>query len=417
MIVRTGPRTWELRTRDGSRVLGRHPSYQRALAQERAVEASKHRRGRRNPASVPLDIYEEQLSKYQNAASAEVQTEEEYRGIRAEIVRGMGERVGKMERDGLFDLAGDPVRRGVEVGKLVREFLAASFATDLITTEAFRPGVIIQTGRQRMTPAELRARDEAMAVSFETWAEAVGRYLARPDVRGAAFAPEAEIRSAARSFLGAIMAFQAKQSSQPSAPLWNETQTLRETLAPFAGSMLGEAYGRAVDGMFTLSLPSLRSAANAAVKLASKGPPKVSRKISSAEENRLAALERGEVVFPDEWIDKREGKRYAVAVKGSPESVVARDAEAAVFTIQNQARPPKTGWAPPYKRIPITAGTDGRTPDFVNRKLPGDLRYTVLPRALFMGAVQRAGIPLARMFSPEAIEDARYYATSFGIEL
>jgi hypothetical protein len=40
-----------LYTRDGSRVLGRHPTYQKALAQERAIEANKHRR--RNPSSDP----------------------------------------------------------------------------------------------------------------------------------------------------------------------------------------------------------------------------------------------------------------------------------------------------------------------------------------------------------------------------
>ncbi len=45
MIRKTGPREWTLFTRDGARVLGKHPTKAKAEAQERAVEASKRRPG------------------------------------------------------------------------------------------------------------------------------------------------------------------------------------------------------------------------------------------------------------------------------------------------------------------------------------------------------------------------------------
>lgn len=53
MIVRTGPRKFELRSRSTGRVLGTHPSYDAALRQERAIKASQARAARRNPSDVP----------------------------------------------------------------------------------------------------------------------------------------------------------------------------------------------------------------------------------------------------------------------------------------------------------------------------------------------------------------------------
>lgn len=44
MIVQRGPRLWVLYTRNGSRVLGRHPSYQQAARQEAAIHAHEHAR-------------------------------------------------------------------------------------------------------------------------------------------------------------------------------------------------------------------------------------------------------------------------------------------------------------------------------------------------------------------------------------
>lgn len=52
MIVRTGPRKFELRSRSTGRVLGTHPSYDAALRQERAIKASQARAAR-NPSEIP----------------------------------------------------------------------------------------------------------------------------------------------------------------------------------------------------------------------------------------------------------------------------------------------------------------------------------------------------------------------------
>ncbi len=45
MIKRVGKK-WVLYTRDGSKVLGKHDTRREALAQERAIEINKHRRGK-----------------------------------------------------------------------------------------------------------------------------------------------------------------------------------------------------------------------------------------------------------------------------------------------------------------------------------------------------------------------------------
>jgi hypothetical protein len=44
MIERKG-RSWVLKTKDGKRVLGTHPSKESAMAQERAIEISKAQKG------------------------------------------------------------------------------------------------------------------------------------------------------------------------------------------------------------------------------------------------------------------------------------------------------------------------------------------------------------------------------------
>ena len=46
MIKKVGS-SWVVYTHDGSRVLGKHPSREQALAQLRAVEASKHKKGKK----------------------------------------------------------------------------------------------------------------------------------------------------------------------------------------------------------------------------------------------------------------------------------------------------------------------------------------------------------------------------------
>lgn len=43
MIRKDGDK-WVLYTKDGSRVLGRHSSHAKALAQERAIEIAKHKK-------------------------------------------------------------------------------------------------------------------------------------------------------------------------------------------------------------------------------------------------------------------------------------------------------------------------------------------------------------------------------------
>lgn len=43
MIHKTASGKYQVKTADGSRVLGTHSSYEKALAQLRAVEANKHR--------------------------------------------------------------------------------------------------------------------------------------------------------------------------------------------------------------------------------------------------------------------------------------------------------------------------------------------------------------------------------------
>ena len=46
MIERKG-RSWVLKTKDGKRVLGTHPSKESAMAQERAIEISKSQKDRK----------------------------------------------------------------------------------------------------------------------------------------------------------------------------------------------------------------------------------------------------------------------------------------------------------------------------------------------------------------------------------
>lgn len=58
MIVRMGPRKFQLLSRSTGRVLGTHPSYAAALRQERAIKASQARAAKRNPSMPkkhPLD--------------------------------------------------------------------------------------------------------------------------------------------------------------------------------------------------------------------------------------------------------------------------------------------------------------------------------------------------------------------------
>lgn len=46
MIERKG-KNWVLKTKDGKRVLGTHPSRESAMAQERAIEISKSQKDRK----------------------------------------------------------------------------------------------------------------------------------------------------------------------------------------------------------------------------------------------------------------------------------------------------------------------------------------------------------------------------------
>lgn len=43
MIFRSG-RTWEVRSEDGKKLLGKHPTYEEAVQQLRAVEVNKKRK-------------------------------------------------------------------------------------------------------------------------------------------------------------------------------------------------------------------------------------------------------------------------------------------------------------------------------------------------------------------------------------
>lgn len=47
MIRKVGPKSYVLKTKDGSRVLGYHSSKAQALAQERAIQASKAAKGKK----------------------------------------------------------------------------------------------------------------------------------------------------------------------------------------------------------------------------------------------------------------------------------------------------------------------------------------------------------------------------------
>lgn len=388
------------------------------------------RRHRRNPASVPDDLFdpgepdpypypfedpslspEEKnrrwelikqagelrlKSRYDRSAKARTA----YKEIVAEILRQIDVSWTSLERDDLIDPPRSPpdrVKLFKVLKRVTRDALAGAFGALVSDHDLFDPRMTISPmfGAGKGAPSEgLRAtrdRFEAVAVMYDRWWDAVIRYVQRPDV-GWRSEPSDDDRKIARDAYDEAKKIidqnRARYSQHGSAiPYFSFSDILYQagTLAGLSSTkFLEEALHRA----FGTSPQVLERYVREAESLAAKGP-KFDRKAAKIEQLHQEAMERGEERYPDEIITP-DGYRWTVEFKKNGEP-----------WFYDQQRAPKLAakpWKAPYQKIYLTTRSNHRFDDTTRQRLMilYDREGADQIQALYYGALQRRGVPIPR---------------------
>jgi hypothetical protein len=317
---------WWWWTHGGSAVARRWLAGARSNPSGRRLRAA--RRARRNPATVPLDLYDtggpepypypfEDPSLGQDERSRRwlenrrhrervwltlgertERAREAYLGVVSEALSGMSSRLDRLRSSGLLQQREGPAewrRLGDELAALVRDGQAANFAHAVWHSRLFIQGNMLRLWRGGSPRSYdlVAARDyyEQRTALLVRWVKARAAFEARPEVMAGR-----ALRSHGRVDYDAAAAAVQAEIGMAQGDIANGLNpdlhlAVTETrLANLLGILRSPDLTAAEDapGVWTPAtmLPKVR----AAEKLAAKGEPPLSRKKALAEEARLAAL-------------------------------------------------------------------------------------------------------------------------------
>jgi len=264
---------------------------------------------RRNPRNVPLDLWaasEQEVPDYYHRLSKVAQ---DYKDIFSEIIRTIGEHAYRIRSQRLLQSGADAEqikRLGEEIAIIVRETLAANLAYIMFGFSLYIPDHKSRTsfGKSRKfrkySASEMRDKYEARADLLGQWIRALAAYQARPERIGfRALHPESyreHLAKAEAALSGVEKTVTAIQSTMAGnqGSLVTKEYDLRTHAGDLAYALGGKDLADAITRFQVTDVADLRRSVAKAERLARKGEPGVSRKLSLAEEKRIAALEASE---------------------------------------------------------------------------------------------------------------------------
>jgi hypothetical protein len=284
---------------------------------------------RANPKNVPLDLFDPEPGPYPypfndsslsqeekvrrwNAIKEHEKTipsyhsrmkkaDDEYIAIIAEILRGISERVHRIQSSGLLDDSIDSkqwIFLGKEVTNLTRESIASQFANAAFSLKLYNKQVQTKLPFKRGDFDGTATRDafEARAVLIERWVIARSVFEARPEVMGARAVQGLSERSRARRAAALVSSEATKGQADivtgNYSNLTNRLADIRSGIGGILDVFHDKDLGAAFENFTTWQVRSIESRVKKAEKLAEKGESRhVSRKLSKAEEARLEAVE------------------------------------------------------------------------------------------------------------------------------
>jgi hypothetical protein len=229
--------------------------------------------------------------------------DDEYIAIIAEILRGISERVTRIQSSGLLDDSIDSkmwILLGKEVANLTRESIAGQFANAAFALKLYNKQVTTKLPFKRGDFDDTETRDafEVRASLIERWVIARSVFEARPEVMGARAVQglsqrvRARARNAAVSVLTEATKGQADIVAGNNFHLTYRLADIRSGIGGILDVFHDKDLGAAFENFTTWQVRSIESRVKKAEKLAGKGESRhVSRKLSKAEEARLDAIE------------------------------------------------------------------------------------------------------------------------------
>jgi hypothetical protein len=292
---------------------------------------------RRNPRNVPLDLFEagapdpypypfddptlsadekirRDIAISNHRAELEwsydrrvAESTDKYRDIFSEIIRGISETLWRMESSGLFEpvLSGEGWRSfGTRFATVLRDLSAAEFTLQIWNQTLHLPGATTRRWywhdlKKKHTIADLQKRYEERVVLLARWLIAKCQFEGRPEIRAARglhpIGHPDQLASDLTELKKWVVAIQSAMSERHTQRAFTGFDLLRKAVLKTLRDRGGlGAIAEQYEKLAVAKIPTLKSEASKAEKLAAKGEPKVSRKFAKAEEARIAALERSE---------------------------------------------------------------------------------------------------------------------------
>jgi len=247
---------------------------------------------RRNPRNVPLDLYNRNTG---DVAGESSRVTDEYFEILVETVRGIGETIGRMSREGLFARPLQPHQwklAGARLSQMLRDLTASIFIIVLYRDEIWRRKALKSYGNKKpkeYSAEQIQQEYEERAELFGQWIQAACDFRARPEIAGSRIGvsggTQGEMDQLASDIQQQISSIQASWSAGSMFLHLYTAGQVEDLFYMVVDLVKARGFSKISDSFKTLDgtpLAVLRKEVQATRKLAEKGEPKnVSRKLAA----------------------------------------------------------------------------------------------------------------------------------------